>query len=106
MALKTLGTNGTTSLSAFVVGPNDVIAADVATLITQIKSDPVEANGAPVGSFQATINQAYVRKGTLFIPNRGKLLLRTGDYICWDTTTGWPIVISGYTAANGPYTHT
>jgi hypothetical protein len=105
MALKTAGTNATTSLSAFVVGPNDVIAADVATLNTQLRTDPVEWNGVNQGTTQFTINQAYVRRGTLFIPNRGKLLLKVGDYICWDTTTGWPIVISGYTAANGPYTH-
>jgi hypothetical protein len=106
MALKTIGTTAQTSLSAFVVGPNDVIAADVATLITQIKSDPVSAEGGPIGTFQASINQAYVRKGTLFIPNRGKLLLRTGDYICWNTVTGWPIVLSAFEAANGSWVHT
>jgi hypothetical protein len=100
MSLRTIGTNVNTSLSAFVVGTNDVIAADVATLITQIKFDPPVWNAANQGTVQPTPNQAYVRHGTLFVPNRGKLLLRTGDVVAWDTQTGWPIVISGY-SANG-----
>ena len=106
MALKTIGTTAQTSLSAFVVGPNDVIAADVATLITQIKADPVEWNGTNQGTTQLAVNQAYVRRGTLFIPNRGKLLLKVGDYICWNAVTGWPIVLSGFEAANGSWVHT
>ena len=100
MALRTLGTNANTSLSAFVVGPNDVIAADVATMITQILTDPVEWNATNQGTTQFRINQPYVRKGILFIPNRGKVQLKTGDVIAWDTATGWPIVVSGY-SANG-----
>ena len=100
MALRTLGTNANTSLSAFVVGTNDVIAGDVATLITQLRFDPPVWNAANQGTVQATINQAYVRHGTLFIPNRGKLTLRTGDVVAWDAATGWPIVVSGY-SANG-----
>jgi hypothetical protein len=101
MALHTLGTNSNTSLSAFIVGPNDVIAADVATLLVQLKTDPIEWNAANQGTVQSQINQAYVRKGTLFLPNgRGKVLLKTNDVIAWDVATGWPIVVSGY-SANG-----
>jgi len=52
------------------------------------------------------INKAYIQTGILVIPGRGTLRLRSGDFVCWDTTTGWPIVVSGDAAANGPYTHT
>jgi hypothetical protein len=107
MALKTIGTTGQTSLSGFVVGTNDQIAADVATLITQLRADPQNINGVPAGTFQPRINQAYVQRGTLFLPNnRGQIKCRNGDYVCWDVTTGWPIVVSGYTATNGPWVHT
>jgi hypothetical protein len=106
MTLKTLGTNANNSLSAFVVGTNDVISSDVATLLTQLRTDPPIQNGVPTGTAQQRINEAYSRRGILYLPNsRGEIKLRMGDYICWDVTTGWPIVVSGYTAANGPYTH-
>lgn len=116
MALRTLGTNATTSLSAFVVGFNDTIAADVASLITGIKGDPPgwrgpEAEAATTGlvtgqgTVRPNINQAYVQQGMLIIPNRGMIQCRPGDFVCFDSTTGWPILISGDAAANGPYTH-
>lgn len=118
MALRTIGTNLTTSLNGFVVGVNDVIAADVATLITSINGDPpgwqfwntigTTADGVPtnVGTNRPQINQAYVQTGLLIIPNRGQIQLKPGDWVCYDSTTGWPIVISGDAAANGPWTHT
>lgn len=124
MALKTLGSNANNSLQAFIVGANDVIPADVAALNTQLRDDPpafmsdspfpkVGATGLVVatgpgstGNVRSRINQPYIQTGTLVIPGRGLLRLVSGDFICWDTTTGWPIVISGDAAANGPYTHT
>jgi hypothetical protein len=107
MALKTLGTNATTSLTAFVVGTNDVIAADLAGISVGLKGDPPGWNAIQtVGTNRPILNQAYVKNGILIIPNRGQLQLKNGDYICWDSTTGWPIVVSGDAAANGPYTHT
>lgn len=117
MALRTLGTNGTASLQAFVVGFNDTIAADLASISTAIKGDPPgwmgssQANVATTGlitgqgTHRPLLNQAYVKQGVLIVPNRGQLTLRAGDFVCWDATTGWPIVISGDAAANGPYTH-
>lgn len=115
MALRTLGSNATTSLSAFVVGFNDTIAADVATLNTQLRGDPPGYNAVVVpattglaagtGTNRPRLNQAYVKNGLLIIPNRGWLTLKAGDFVCWDTTTGWPLVLSGDAAANGPYTH-
>jgi len=116
MALKTLGTNATTSLSGFIVGFNDTIAADLATINVQLRGDPpgwsplqrVASTGlvTGAGTNRPRINQAYVKQGVLIIPNRGRLQLVPGDFVCWDTTTGWPIVVSGDAAQNGPYTHT
>lgn len=115
MALRTVGTNANNSLSAFVVGFNDTIAADLATLNTQLRNDPpgYNANVVPatsglaagLGTVRPRVNQAYVKQGKLFIPNRGELQLKLGDVVAWDVTTGWPIVISGDAFANGPYTH-
>jgi hypothetical protein len=116
MALKTLGSNANNSLQAFIVGANDVIPADVATMITQLRGDPpgwgadgnVTTGGLVTGqgSNRPRFNEVYMRQGIIFIPNRGHLQLKRGDFVCWDATTGWPIVISGDAAANGPYTHT
>lgn len=118
MAIRTLGTNGATSLQAFIVGTNDVIAADLATISTALRGDPpgwknefgggVNTSGLITGqgTNRPLLNQAYIKKGLLVIPNRGQLVLRDGDFVCWDTTTGWPIVVSGDAAASGPYTHT
>jgi hypothetical protein len=115
MALRTIGTNANNSLSGFVVGFNDTIAADLATLNLGIRADPPGYNawnvppatglGVGVGSVRPRVNQAYVKDGLLFVPNRGTLQLKAGDFVCFDSTTGWPIVISGDAAAAGPYTH-
>ncbi len=118
MTLRTLGTNAQTTLKGFVVGFNDLIAADVATLNTDILADSpgygawnnVAATGLVVttanatntiGAAQPRVNQAYVRNGVLIIPNRGRLVLKNGDFVGWDATTGWPIVVSGQAAATG-----
>lgn len=116
MALRTAGTNATTSLSAFVVGFNDLVPADLATLNVQLRADPTGWNAwAPVatsgltsvpGTIRPRLNQAYVKQGMIVIPNRGILQLKPGDVVAWDTTVGWPIVLSGDAFANGPYTHT
>ena len=120
MALRTFGSNATTSLQSFVVGFNDLIPADVATMNNAFRDDPPAfgsgipygpalasglVNATKTGTTRKQVNQAYVQTGVLFIPNRGRLQLCTGDFVVWDTTTGWPFVISGDAAANGPYTH-
>jgi len=107
MALRTLGTNATTSLSGFVVGTNDLIPADLGTINAQIRGDPPGMSFfSTTGTNRPRVNGAYVKKGWLIIPNRGSIILKDGDFVCWDTTVGWPIVVSGDAAANGPYTHT
>lgn len=115
MATRTLGTNANNSLTAFVVGFNDTIPADIATLNLAIRGDPpgygawntVASTGlvTGTGTVRPRVNQAYVKNGILIIPNRGWLQLKNGDFVCVDSTTGWPIVVSGDAAANGPYTH-
>ena len=120
MATRTLGTNANNSLVGFVVGFNDMIPADVATLNLAIRGDPpgygswnnVQSTGLvqqgassvnTIGTVRPRVNQAYVRNGVLFVPNRGRLVLKNGDLVAWDSTTGWPIVVSGDAVANGPY---
>ena len=115
MALRTLGSNANNSLSAFVVGFNDTIAADLAAINVALRADPPGYNAyqkvastglvTGAGTVRPRVNQPYVKQGRLIIPNRGELQLIQGDFVCWDATTGWPIVLSGDAAANGPYTH-
>ena len=111
MALKTLGTNANNSLSAFVVGTDDITAAQVALLNLAIRGDPPGWNAptgqaAPnIGTNRPRINEAYRRQGNFYIPNRGWIVLKAGDYVCVDSTTGWPFVLSADAVANGPYTH-
>lgn len=115
MALRTLGTNANNSLSGFLVGTDDLTVADLALLNNGIRGDPPGYGAWPQvttgglvtgqGTNRPRVNQAYVKQGLLIIPNRGHLQLKPGDFIAFDSTTGWPIVISGDAAANGPYTH-
>lgn len=97
MALKTLGTTAQTTLNAFVVGTNDLIAADVASVLTAIKNDQVNTNPIWPG--------AYAQQGLLFVPNRGVLKCLPGDYIGYDAS-GWPILLSALAAANANWVHT
>ena len=97
MALRTLGTALTTTLPAFVVGTNDLIPADVASLIVAIKNDQVNTNPIWGG--------AYAQQGLLSIPNRGVLKCLPGDFIGFDAS-GWPILLSAVAAANANWVHT
>ena len=113
MALRTLSTSS--NLNAFVVGFNDTITADLATLNLAINGDPPGWNAwqqaattglvSQAGSNRPRYNQAYSKQGILIVPGRGILRLQPGDFVCYDTTTGWPFALSGDAAANGTYTH-
>lgn len=96
MALVTLGSNATNTLSAFVVTRNPA-AADVGTMRNAIKDDQNVAHPIYPG--------AYNQTGQLYIPNRGVLIVLPGDYIAWDSR-GWPILVSADAIASGPWTHT
>lgn len=101
MALLTLGTNANNSLAAlkFLPGWNSgVSAANVAAFNADVKDDQNVAHPLIPGSFDMSTSRLYV-------PNRGVLQLLPGDYVAVDTTTGWPIVLSAYAIASGPWTH-
>ena len=95
MALGTLGTAATTSLSALAygLGAND---ADVVALSTLIKDDGT-GQSAPLGAFQ--------KGGMLWVPRRGWLTMLPGDYVAIDAATGWPILVSAAAAAGAQYVH-
>ena|ERR1700761_2416700 len=101
MALRTLGTTGTTVLSALAWNPQS-LQADVAQITANIKLPKNPAHPITPGAFG--------NNGILYFPQRrGWLALAPGDYIAYDSN-GWPIVISNESIAGNPntssWTHT
>lgn len=96
MATVTLGTNATTSLTALDWNAS-AAAADVAAIAVGIKDDQNPAHPVWPGAFE--------QNGLLYIPRRGLLRVLPGDYVAVDATTGWPILVSAYAIASGPWTH-
>ena len=98
MALKTLGTNATTTLHALVAGV-DLTPADIAQVRANIKDDylnSLSTPGAPViwpGGFE-------MNAGELYVPRRGVLKVLPGDYVAYDAF-GWPILVSSFSIAYG-----
>ncbi len=98
MAIVTLGTTLTTSLQTISGGWNrGVSMADIATVGANIKDDLNNIHPIDLG--------AFAQNGQLYIPNRGFLNMLPGDWIAYDTATGWPILLSARAIAAGPYTH-
>lgn len=95
MATKTLGTAANNTLIALPLGGNS--AADIATIQLHILNDLV--NGNPV------YPQAWAQTGLLYVPNRGVLQARPGDYVAYDPATGWPILLSARAAAGASWVH-
>ena len=98
MATRTLGTAANNTLTALVVGTNDVIPADVATFNAAIRDDQI--NGGPIFN-----GPAYYLGGNLFLPNRGIIRCLPGDYIAFNPATGWPILLSAQAAASANWVH-
>jgi len=100
VALKTLGTNATTSLTAYQQAPGISIGSGIgAQLKNSGKNDLI--NGNPrIEIYPGKIDGAESR---LFVPNRGSILVLAGDWIVIDST-GWPILISKNGVANGAWT--
>jgi hypothetical protein len=94
--LKTIGTTAQTTLVTMPFG-TDQNVADIAQIAANIKDDQV--NGHPIWP------GAWANTGLLFIPNRGVLQVRPGDYVAYDAT-GWPILISKLAAASASWVHT
>lgn len=95
MATRTLGSNANNSLVAIKFG-QDVTDADFATVQQNIKDDSINGNPVFPGGFS--------RSGRIFVPGRGILIAKPGDYVAYDST-GWPILLSALAIASGPWTH-
>lgn len=105
MATRTLGTNGTTTLTA-IPWPDLTSAvqqADIAALNALITDDvpnqftppatPAASTPYPSTTVRNLIANSISQNGLLFVPNRGVLRLFPGDWIGVDAT-GWPILLS------------
>ncbi len=97
MALLTGGTDATSSLSALLWGPA-ISPANVALFNVAVLDDLNVAHPTVPGALIPTT-------GLLTIPNRGVLKVLPGDYVMVDATTGWPILVSAYAIASGPWAH-
>lgn len=91
MATKTAGTTASTSLTALQFFPGygasaAMAPADIATVANGIKNDQV--NGQPI------FPNAFSSNGLLYVPNRGVLQMLPGDWVAYDTQSGWPVLIS------------
>ena len=108
MATRTMGTAGTTTLTALPF-PNLTSATpstDFAAIATLILDDaPLlwsvgnagTANAQNATQIAAAHNRmptAYARNGLLYVPNRGVLQVMPGDWVGVDGF-GWPILVSG-----------
>lgn len=101
MALKTLGTAATTTLSA--IQWNSVYnVSDLAALNALIKQQTSQGQKGSTTIFPApTINQ-----GGLFVPARGHWRLLEGDWLGVDPVTGDVILITAASAAGASWVHT
>ncbi len=102
MATRTLGTNGTNTLTAlpFLPGYNSgMAAADIAAINNAIRGQ--NPSSEMVGS-------RLTAEGVLYLPgHKGFIKLAPGDYVGVDAA-GWPIVVSAYSITLGgtSWTHT
>lgn len=94
MALLDGGTDATNSLKAWLVTRGSA-TANLALLNAGILNDQNVAHPIWPGAFSTS--------GLLSIPNRGTIQCLPGDYIMFDETTGWPILVSAYAFASGPW---
>ena len=94
MATSHLGTNANNSLVSLIYS-RSMAAADVASIAEHILDDQNVAHPIFPGAFAQT--------GLLYVPNRGILKMLPGDYVAYDSTTGWPILVSENAVASGPW---
>lgn len=96
MALLTLGTDATTTLSGMLFN-RGMTTADIALFNNAVLNDQI--NGNPKW------NGAWAQTGLLYVPNRGYLQALPGDYVAYDPATGWPILLSANAIAGGDWNH-
>jgi len=116
LATRTLGTNSTSSLTAIrwnidSSGTGTVSAADFASIVNGILDDYYAGTGRPATPpASPRIYPGGMMSGgmyaRLWIPNRAQsfLLVKPGDVVAIDSTTGWPILVGSNAIANGPWT--
>jgi hypothetical protein len=97
MATKTFGTLATTTLTAVQIPPGYnatplISPADWATINNSIVNDVLMAKNAQP-SPKPLFGGAFTKSGLLYIPNRGVLQTRPGDWVAVDPY-GWPILLS------------
>lgn len=93
MATKTMGTLGTTTLTALQFpsfSATSFADADVAAIVALIINDQIPSL-AQAG--------AWSRMGLLYVPNRGVLKTLPGDWVAVSPNDGWPVLVSPITAA-------
>jgi hypothetical protein len=96
MATTTLGTAATTTLTALSFG-GALAPADIASMANGVLDDQINIH--PIWP------QAFAQTGLLYVPNRGVLKVLPGDYVAFDATTGWPILVSKNAAAGASWVH-
>lgn len=103
MALKTFGTNATTSLLAVQFGSNGVLTdSDLAAFNAEIQPNYGSTSNPNNGKLGTYIG----REGQLWVPQRGWIKVFGNDWLVVDATTGFPFLLSSNAVASGPYTHT
>ncbi|MCI0564279.1 MAG: hypothetical protein MN733_37880 [Nitrososphaera sp.] len=103
MALVTLGTAATTTLSALKWNAQPV-AADLAAINALFKYQSFTEPSVP--GPVSFIPVPMINQGILYVPERGQLKLYPGDYIAADPNTGHFVLISAATAAAASWQHT
>src|SRR5215471_1880451 len=98
MALKTLGTAGTTTLSA-AQWNSAMAVGDLAALNALFKFISSSASLQPAPASSAFKPNNLIERGLLMHPTRGIWKLFEGDWIGADPNTGDIIVLSAPTAA-------
>jgi hypothetical protein len=99
MALLTGGTNANSSLSALLITRSDAT--------TDIQNKALVSAGIldDLNVAHPIYPGAFMQGHMLYVPNRGVLRCLTGDYVMFDATTGWPILVSARAIAAGPWAH-
>ncbi len=102
MALKTFGTNGTTSLSAVQFHPSSGVMSDSDLAAFNALINPNYGGANPNSGKLGTYIE---RAGQLWLPDRGWVKVNPYDWLVVDSTTGWPFILSKNAVDSGPYTH-
>ena len=100
-AIKTAGTDATTSLKALQWQPSSEVAAVGATgWITDVAAMSAYATlqgTGPTGYGSTTkFPIPRISNGVLYIEGYGQLKLQKGDWLVVDPISGWPIVIPNF----------